>query len=976
MTCPSCGRDAVAADGICRHCHATLPVAAEQATTPGSSVEVVADPAPSTDVERHDDVDTLPPTRLTTAPTRPATPGPATPASGRPTTLFPWPGALTTGEPFGTRYRIMKLLGAGGMGVVYQAWDAALEEPVALKIIRPEITADPENARELERRFKRELQLARQVSHKNVVRIHDLGEMDGITYLSMAYVEGADLHTVLRREGRIPVPRALALGRQIAAGLAAAHEAGVVHRDLKPANIVVDDADRACIMDFGIARSVAAEAATQAGVVVGTLEYMSPEQAQGQPADTRSDIYAFGLILYDLLLGRRAEAARNPTAELMLRLRDAPRPVRSVDPSIPEPLEHLLTSCLAPRPEDRFQSSAELVRALQALDDEGRLRSGATEVRPAVSRWSRWQPSRWPARRRWTVAAVALLAALGVTALIGGYLARRGLPAPASAEQRVAVPPVSERRLIAVTPFRTVGDEQALDHLALGLTDALEAKLFQLSGVHVTAQPAVDRAVRSHGDDAAGLARNLGVNLLVQGSVRGDAERIRVTVTLDDMHEGVRVWARDFNAVPADLIALEDRVFAALVAEMGLTPSPAARDRGAVRPTMNAEAYDLYLRGRRAARTAHTTEGFQSAMRLFEEALARDPDLALAHTGLADMAMRLYRDTREPLWADRALGAAETAARLDPTLVEVHLALGGVYQQMGRQAEAIQQLRQALTIAPGSDEVQRRLGLASLRMGQADEAIAALRTAVEINPFYWRNHNVLSAAYLHTGDYEASVAANRRVVELDPQNVNGWNDLGAGYLQMGRFREAVDAFNRALALEPVPEAYTNLGIAHYYAGEFAESVTMFLRAVELSPNNEQFVGNLADGYRHAGDRDRAAATYEQAIALAYTELGVNPRSAQVRANVGRYQARLGRHEEARRLLREARAMDPANVNITYAQAQAEALAGRPAEALRALDEALAAGYPAVIAGADPDMASVRDSARFAALLRRHAAPAP
>jgi eukaryotic-like serine/threonine-protein kinase len=977
MTCPTCGRHTGAADGVCPGCQSALPAVVDPSRS-GDPAAQAGSPSGQPQARRTEEQDalaTLPPTRLTTPPTVPATPGPGTPASGR-TTPFSWPGALANGEPFGPRYRIIKLLGAGGMGVVYQAWDAALEEPVALKIIRPEVTVDPETARELERRFKRELQLARQVSHKNVVRIHDLGEIDGISYLSMAYVQGADLHTVLRREGRLPVARALALARQVAAGLAAAHEAGVVHRDLKPANIMVDEAGHACIMDFGIARSLVAEAVTQAGVVVGTLEYMPPEQAQGHPADERSDIYAFGLILNDMLAGRRPEAARNPTAELMQRLREPPPSVRLLDPSIPEPVEHLLASCLAPRPEDRFQSSAELVRALEALDANGHLRSGATEVRPAISRWNRWHPSRWNARQRWSLAAVALVAVVALAALSAGYVARRTmLPAPGAVERGV-VPPLAERRLLAVAPFRTVGDEQALGHLSLGLADALSSKLFQLKDVHVTAPLAVERAARQHADDATALARSLGVNLLVQGSVRGDANRIRVTVTLDDMYEGERIWAEDFNAVPADLIALEDRVFEALVARVGVTPSVAERGRGAVRPTLNAEAYDLYLRGRRTLRAAHTADGFQSAIRLFDEALERDPNLALARSGAADAALRMYRETRDPLWADRALHAAETAAKLDATLPEVHYALGGVYQQMGRHAEAIQELRRALEISPTSDDAHRRLGMAYLRTGKADEAIAALRKAVEINPFFWNNHNALGAAYLQIGDYAASVASNTRVVELEPENVNGWNDLGAGYLQMGRFREAADAFHKALALEPVPEAYTNLGAAHYYAGEFEESVSMFRRAVELSPNNDLFVGNLADGYRQAGDRQRAGEAYEQAIALAYKELALNPRAAQTRANVGRYYAKQGRHDEARRFLREARAMDSANVNIAYAQAQAEALAGRTADALAALGEALAAGYPVVIARADPDLAGLRDAPGFAELLRRHAGPAP
>ena len=205
------------------------------------------------------------------------------------------PGSpLAPGTAFGSRYHIIRLLGMGGMGAVYQAWDDELGVAVALKVIRPEITADPASARDLERRFKRELLLARQVTHKNVVRIHDLGEIDGIKYITMPYIQGSDLGSVLSKQGKLPVARAVAIAKQVVSGLVAAHEAGVVHRDLKPANIMIDEDDQAVIMDFGIARSVSGGGATVAGAVVGTLEYMAPEQAMAQPVDQRADVYAFG----------------------------------------------------------------------------------------------------------------------------------------------------------------------------------------------------------------------------------------------------------------------------------------------------------------------------------------------------------------------------------------------------------------------------------------------------------------------------------------------------------------------------------------------------------------------------------------------------------------------------------------------------------------------------------------------------------
>src|SRR5215475_776592 len=299
-------------------------------------------------------------------------------------------GPLAPGLAFGARYHIIRLLGSGGMGAVYHAWDAELEVSVAIKVIRPEIMADSTTAAEVERRFKRELLLARQVTHKNVVRIHDLGDINGIKYITMPYVDGADLATLLKREGRLPIERVMRIARSVVSGLVEAHKAGVVHRDLKPANIMINADDDAMIMDFGIARSTGAPTghavpgadtiarslksstarldATVFGAVVGTVEYMAPEQAKGISVDQRADIYAVGLILYDLLVGRsRAAQFANPIDELKARMAHAPAPVKTLVPGVPDRVDGIISRCLEPDSDRRFQTSDDLAAALALL---------------------------------------------------------------------------------------------------------------------------------------------------------------------------------------------------------------------------------------------------------------------------------------------------------------------------------------------------------------------------------------------------------------------------------------------------------------------------------------------------------------------------------------------------------------------------------------------------------------------------------
>ena len=329
-------------------------------------------------------------------------------------------GPLKVGQSFGPRYHIIKLLGAGGMGAVYQAWDAELNVAVALKVIRMDRrrgSASPD----AERRFKNELLLARQVTHKHVVRIHDLGDIDGIKYITMPYVQGEDLGTVLRRDGRLPIRRALHLARQIATGLEAAHDAGVVHRDLKPPNIMIagsGDDEQALIMDFGISSSTD-EATT--GTILGTLEYMSPEQGTGQAVDARSDLYAFGLILYEMLLGPRP-GGPGTGAERVAAMRQrfdqgVPR-LRTVDDAIPEALESIVMRCVERDPAARFQTTGALTAALAAIDDAG-------ELIPVPARIS---------KRVLAAALVVVLAVIGAT-----YFAGRRANTPVAAHAPVSV---------------------------------------------------------------------------------------------------------------------------------------------------------------------------------------------------------------------------------------------------------------------------------------------------------------------------------------------------------------------------------------------------------------------------------------------------------------------------------------------------------------------------------------------------------
>ena len=461
-------------------------------------------------------------------------------------------GALAPGDAFGPRYRILRVLGAGGMGIVYHAWDEELGVAVALKVIRPEVSADPATAKELEKRFKRELLLARQVTHHNVVRIHDIGEVEATKYITMSFIDGRDLATELKASGHLTVPQTLLLIRQLAAGLQAAHGAGVIHRDLKPANIMVEG-ETVVIMDFGIARSAVRQVegnvmhgtmplsrsalvtgATMQGAVVGTVAYMSPEQAKGQPADQRSDIYAVGMIMRDMLVGMRD--VENPTDalnELMARVEHAPKPVQEIDPTIPDDVDRIVTRCLQPDAAARYQNVQELLADLNKLDAQGK---PLPKIRQLTKR---------------IVGAAALL----VLTLLGGtwWLART--PAP---------PPEHEPVSVVIADFQNGTGDAAFDRtLEPMLKLALEGAGF------ITA---FDRTL---------IRRNLGVTPPERLDERGGAgARVKqglgvvLSGSIDRQGTGYAVSVKATQAVTGDVITT--------AREQGVRQGagPQRRDRG------------------------------------------------------------------------------------------------------------------------------------------------------------------------------------------------------------------------------------------------------------------------------------------------------------------------------------------------------------------------------------------------------------
>jgi tetratricopeptide (TPR) repeat protein/TolB-like protein len=533
-----------------------------------------------------------------------------------------------------------------------------------------------------------------------------------------------------------------------------------------------------------------------------------------------------------------------------------------------------------------------------------------------------------------------------------------------------SLPALSQGKFVAVMPFRVIGDQSSLGYVADGLGEATSTKLFEVKDVRLTSP--TETAKIDPKAPLSQVAKDLGVNLIVHGTVQGSPDNLRITVSLENLAED-RHWSQEFTGVAGDLLTLEDQIFARLVDALETKPSDKELAALTAHPTENIEAYNLYLKGRNALGGTPDQKTIQSAMNLFEGALQKDPGFALAYSGLADANLLMYNQKKDKYWSERAVEAAKKAAQLNDKLPEVHFALGSAYAVTGQTVQAIAEDKRALELSPNSDEAYRRLGNAYKSNGQKDEALRALAKAVELNPYYWYNLAALGNAYLEFGEMDKSVKAYQQVVQLEPENPVGYSNLGAAYFTMGKYDEGIAAFQKSLQIKPTADIYTNLGTGYFYQKKYPEALTMFEKSVELNSEDEITMGNLADGYRITGNTAKAQATYDKAISLAYKELRVNPRDADVAGRLALYYAKKGDTQQATEFVRRARAINPSVANLLFDSAVVNTIGNRPADAVKDLELALQKGYAAQDAAQEPEFAPLRSRPDFQALLRRYEA---
>ena len=833
---------------------------------------------------------------------------------------------VNSGDRIGP-YVILEPLGAGGMGEVYRARDTRLSREVALK----RLVNQPLDDEVAHRRVLREARAAAALSHPGIAAVFDVLDTPDGLFIVMEYVPGDTLRT--QAGERAPsVAGTLEIGAQIARALAHAHEKGVVHRDLKPANVHITPTGQAKILDFGIAKSIldAQEAPTEkddletaAGRLVGSPGYMAPEQILGRPTDGRTDVYALGVLLFELLSGRRPFGGSDVFTTTAAAL-NAPTPrLIDVAPRVPRNVSDIVERAMARAPADRFQSATDLAVALEQaghalVNAETHLVDGA-DIQPR------------PRIRKRTIATVALLL-IAVTTLV--------------VWTRVKLDPVEGRLpVVGVTPFRNATNDAADNALAAGLTAAVMKQLGTVSSLRMLPLDEVREAIKaSQGRQT--VARTLGASFVVEGSLRRTGNAVDVDVSLrgeDGLGRPVGRYTGDV-ARPFELHKTVTDGVALALQRQGVIPTDSAPV--AVPPTTNPDAFAEYSQARVFLERPNVTASLDHAIELLDRALKRDAKFALAHAALGEACWAKWRETNDVSWATRAHRANLEALALDPQQPEVRLALGLTYQAIGEPGKAAEEARKVLAAQPRNDNAHVLLAVLATDAGKWDDAVTEARIAVSLRPTYWRNHMQLGDTLRQAGRLEEAAAAFTRLVELQPDSNRGYQRLGTVLQMRGLHDEALRNYEKAAQIGATPATYSNMGTLYYWRGEYSKAVTAYERALVGAPNRGEIYGNLADALLKLGIRTRAHESYRRAIDELQKRLGVNASDAQALATLAMYHAKLGESGAATAAIERATQLSPKDNEVLYVRAVVHALGGNRKAACEEIALALENGKSA------------------------------
>ena len=716
---------------------------------------------------------------------------------------------LSRGTTFAGRYEIIEELGKGGMGKIYRVEDTKLSQEVALKLIKPEIAKD----RKTIERFRNELKTARMIVHKNVCRMFDLGESEGIHFITMEYIPGEDLKSFIYRSGHLAVETAVKIARQICEGLAEAHQLGVVHRDLKSRNIMIDKEGNVRIMDFGIARSLEAKDITGAGMMIGTPEYMSPEQVEGKETDSRSDIYSFGVILYEMVTGKAPFRGETPFIVGMKHKTERPTAPREMNNQVPLDLNRLILKCLEKDKEQRWQ------KVEQILDELSRIGRSYTTTKKLI---------------------------------------------PEEEPETTMTGTMEWQNSVAVLPFADMSPQKDQEYFCDGLAETLINALSNIKDLRVVARTSAF-SFKGKDLDIREIGKKLNVNTILEGSVQKADNRVRITAQLINVADGYHIWSDRYDRELKDIFAIQDEIGLAIVENLKGKLLMREREKLLKRHTDNPEAYSLYLKGLYFW-NKRTAEGMRKGMECFQQAIETDPAYALAYSGLADSygILGFWAFLSPPDSFPKAKALAEKALKIDESLAEAHASLAWVrfaYDWDWVSAES--EFRKAIKFNPGYAMAHHWYGVYFTAMGRHDEALREMKQAHELDPLSLMINLNIGLVYLNQRHYDKALDEFKKIIEMDQTFSQAHYQMAKAQGMKEMYEEAIGAARKAHSLG-LPWGTGALGWVYGLSGKKDKTKELLQELEELSKKRYVSLASFIGLYLGLGDLDMVFEIFEKA----------------------------------------------------------------------------------------------------------------
>ena len=757
--------------------------------------------------------------------------------------------ALSSDKILGGRYEIIEMLGEGGMGAVYRARDNEVDRIIGLKVIRPDLAANPE----ILRRFKQELVLARQITHKNVIRIYDLGEADGVKFITMEYVDGEDLRSILRRSGKLAPVEAVSIMQQVCRALDACHSEGVIHRDLKPSNVMRDKSGKVLVMDFGLAHDAERVGFTQTGVVLGTLEYMSPEQAQGLGLGPTSDIYSAGLIFYELLTGKAAYEAPSAMASLMKRTQERAIAASTVEKTVPRALSTIVSRCIEPKPDDRYQSVAELLADLEAYQPSSPTVATSVSQRPTKIAASIY--------KHLAIASCILLF------VVAGALVLKNRIWTSS---KVQPSPVS----ILVSDFSNKTSDPVFDEtLEPAFNVAMEGASFINSFNRVTAHKIAAKlqpgSTQLNEQLARLVATREGINVVIAGSISREGDSYRLSVRALDGATGKELTTKSEKVAKQDVLLAMGKLAAGIRKALGdTTPESVQLAAAETYTTHSLDAAHEYA----LAQLGQFGGNYDDAIQHAQKALEFDPEMGRAYVVLAVV----YNNMKQPQQAEKYSKLA--LSNIDHMSDREKYRTRGSYYLVAREPDrALDELQQLVSKYPADNTGLANLALAYFYRRDMARALEEGKRAVEIYPKNTIQRNNVGLYAMYGGNFEAAIKEQQAVIQQNPKLVLGYVGTALPQLALGHADEAMATYHQldSLGADGVSAAFLGLADVAVYQGRISDAIKLLESGITSDTANKNpdaaavKFATLSEAYLLNGNSSAGLRAADEALAASH-----------------------------------------------------------------------------------------------------------